>query len=71
MSAFSALGRGDPRGSPAALLLITKHHGLGASTIASIYKDRGQIELFFKAIKQNLKIKTFVGTSTNEAKTKL
>jgi len=36
-----------------------------ASTIARIYKDRWQIELFFKAIKQNLKIKTFVGTSEN------
>jgi len=37
----------------------------GATTIAAIYKDRWQIELFFKAIKQNLKIKTFVGTSAN------
>ena len=34
---------------------------MGASTIAAIYKDRWQIELFFKALKQNLKIKTFVG----------
>ena len=45
------------------LVFLTNHHGLGASTIAAIYKDRWQIELFFKAIKQNLKIKTFVGTS--------
>lgn len=37
----------------------------GATTIASIYKDRWQIEVFFKTIKQNLKIKTFVGTSAN------
>lgn len=36
---------------------------LAASTIASIYKQRWQIELFFKAVKQNLKIKTFAGTS--------
>ena len=39
-----------------------------ASTIAAIYKDRWQIELFFKTIKQNLKIKTFVGTSENAVK---
>ena len=45
--------------------LITNHHGLAARTIAAIYKERWQIELFFKAIKQNLKIKTFVGTSAN------
>jgi hypothetical protein len=38
---------------------------LGASTIAAIYKDRWQIEIFFQALKQNLKIKTFVGTSAN------
>jgi IS4 transposase len=41
---------------------------LGATTIALIYKDRWQIELFFKALKQNLKIKTFVGTSANAVK---
>ncbi len=53
------------------LVFITNHHGLGASTIAAIYKDRWQIELFFKAIKQNLKIKTFVGTSANAVKTQI
>jgi IS4 transposase len=37
----------------------------GATTISAIYKDRWQIELFFKALKQNLRIKTFVGTSPN------
>ena len=37
----------------------------GASTIAEVYKDRWQIELFFKALKQNLKVKTFVGTTEN------
>jgi hypothetical protein len=47
------------------LVFLTNHLKLGASTIAAIYKDRWQIELFFKAIKQNLKIKTFVGTSAN------
>jgi Domain of unknown function (DUF4372)/Transposase DDE domain len=53
------------------LVFLTNHLGLGASTIASIYKDRWQIELFFKALKQNLKIKTFVGTSANAVKTQI
>jgi hypothetical protein len=53
------------------LVFLTNHHGLGASTIAAIYKDRWQIELFFKALKQNCKIKTFVGTSPNAAKTQI
>ena len=53
------------------LVFIANHHGLGASTIAAIYKDRWQIELFFKALKQNLKIKTFVGTSANAVKTQI
>ena len=50
------------------LVFLTNHMHLAASTIAAIYKDRWQIELFFKAIKQNLKIKTFVGTSANAVK---
>lgn len=45
--------------------LITNHLDFAASTVAAIYKERWQIELFFKAIKQNLKVKTFVGTSAN------
>jgi hypothetical protein len=45
--------------------LLTNNRKLGASTIAAIYKDRWEIELFFKALKQNLKVKTFVGTSEN------
>lgn len=53
------------------LVFLTNHHDLGASTIAAIYKDRWQIELFFKALKQNLKIKTFVGTSANAVKTQI
>jgi IS4 transposase len=40
----------------------------GSTTIASIYKDRWQMEIFFKTLKQNLKIKTFVGTSANAVK---
>lgn len=47
------------------LVLVTNLHHLGATTIAAIYKQRWQIELFFKALKQNLKIKTFVGTTAN------
>ncbi len=47
------------------LVLLTNHFALSAATIAAIYKQRWQIELFFKAIKQNLRIKTFVGTSAN------
>lgn len=53
------------------LVFLTNLHNLGASTIAAIYKDRWQIELFFKALKQNLKIKTFVGTSANAVKTQI
>ena len=47
------------------IVLLTNHLAFGSTTIASIYKDRWQIEVFFKTIKQNLKIKTFVGTSRN------
>lgn len=47
------------------LVFLTNVFHLAASTIGAIYKDRWQIELFFKALKQNLKIKTFVGTSEN------
>lgn len=50
---------------------LTNHFGLSAATIAAIYKDRWQIELFFKAIKQNLKIKAFVGLSKNAILTQL
>lgn len=45
--------------------LLTNHPTLSASTIARIYRQRWQIELFFKALKQNLKVKSFVGTSEN------
>jgi IS4 transposase len=47
------------------IVLLTNHLGFGPTTISAIYKDRWQIELFFKALKQNLKVKTFVGTSAN------
>ena len=47
------------------VVFITNHLVFGVTTIAAIYKDRWQIEIFFKTIKQNLRIKTFVGTSPN------
>lgn len=47
------------------IVLLTNLHWFGATTIAAVYKDRWEIELFFKALKQNLKVKTFVGTSEN------
>lgn len=49
-------------------VFLTNHFKLGASTVSAIYKDRWAVELFFKALKQNLKIKTFVGTSANAVK---
>lgn len=55
-------------GKDTILVFLTNNVKLGATTIAAIYKDRWQIELFFKALKQNLKIKTFVGTSPNAVK---
>jgi hypothetical protein len=47
------------------LVLLTNNFELAAATIAAIFKERWQIELFFKLLKQQLKIKTFVGTSAN------
>ena len=47
------------------IVVLTNNLKLAAATIAAIYKQRWQIELFFKALKQNFKIKTFVGTSAN------
>jgi IS4 transposase len=45
--------------------ILTNHLEFAATTLANIYRDRWQIELFFKALKQNLKVKSFVGTSEN------
>ena len=47
------------------IVFLTNHMKFGSTTIANIYKERWQIELFFKALKQNLRVKTFVGTSEN------
>ncbi len=52
-------------------VFITNHFKLSAKTIANIYKARWQIELFFKWIKQNLKIKVFLGTSKNAVMTQI
>jgi hypothetical protein len=51
--------------------LLTNHLSFGATTIGRIYRDRWEIELFFKVLKQHLKIKTFVGTSPNALKTQI
>lgn len=53
------------------LTFVTNAHHLDAKTIAALYKERWQIELFFKWIKGNLKIKTFLGTSRNAVLTQL
>ena len=47
------------------IVLLTNLLDFGCTTIASIYKERWQIELFFKALKQNLTVKSFVGTTEN------
>jgi len=46
-------------------VFLTNHFRLAAKTIADIYKERWQIEIFFRFIKQNLKIKAFIGNSEN------
>jgi len=53
------------------LIFITNDFELDAKTIALIYKARWEIELFFKTIKQNLKIKRFIGTSRNAVLTQI
>ena len=49
-------------------VLLTNKMDLVGNTIAQIYKDRWEIELFFKCLKQNFKVKTFVGTTANALK---
>jgi hypothetical protein len=53
------------------LVFLTNHRTLAAATVAAVYKQRWQIELFFKALKQSLRVKTFVGTSANALKTQI
>jgi IS4 transposase len=50
---------------------LTNQMDFAPSTIAKIYRDRWQIETFFKALKQSLRVKTFVGTSANALKTQI
>lgn len=50
---------------------VTNALDISAQTVADLYKERWQIELFFKWIKQNLKVKSFLGTSMNAVKTQL
>lgn len=53
------------------LVFLTNHLELPATTVAAIYRERWQIELLFKALKQNLRVKTFVGTTANALKTQI
>ena len=53
------------------LVFLTNNFTLSAETIAALYKARWEIELFFKWIKQNLKVKSFYGTSPNAVKTQI
>ena len=52
-------------------MFLSNNFRLSASTIAAIYKDRWKVELFFKAIKQNLKLKAFIGRSRNAIQTQI
>jgi IS4 transposase len=52
-------------------VFITNHFGWSAQTIADINKQRWQVELFFKSIKQNLKIKTLIDNSKNAVLTQI
>jgi len=53
------------------IVFLSNLLAFGATTIAAIYRDRWKVELFFKALKQTLKIKTFVGTSANAVRTQV
>jgi hypothetical protein len=53
------------------LIFLTNNTGPPATTIAALYKNRWQVELFFKRIKQHLRIKHFLGTSENAVKTQI
>jgi hypothetical protein len=55
-------------GQPEPLVLITNHLRFSSRTVADIYRERWKIEVFFRALKQTLRVKTFVGTSANALK---
>lgn len=61
----------DRTGGTRRLVLLTNHFELAPSTIAEIYKERWQIELFFKALKQNLTLRNFVGSTPNALETQI
>lgn len=70
MPMFRRIGYRD-RESGKHYVFLANHFGLSAKTIAEVYKDRWQVELFFKALKQNLKIHAFVGNSRNAVLTQI
>lgn len=53
------------------IVLLTNQMQWAPTTVAAVYKDRWQIEIFFKTMKQNLKIKSFLGTSKNAILTQI
>jgi len=53
------------------LIFLTNNFALPALTVSMLYRCRWQVELFFRLIKQNLRIKTFFGTSENAVKTQI
>ena len=80
LSSAHAIKRGAPRlrrvgyrdpDSGRFYQFLTNNFSLAASTIAALYKDRWRVEIFFKTIKQNLKIKHFVGRSRNAILTQI
>jgi hypothetical protein len=54
-----------------ALVFLTNHFGLPALTVARLYQQRWQVELFFRWLKQHLRIKVFYGTSANAVRSQL
>jgi len=61
----------DTKGAAQIITVITNNMKHAASTIAALYKGRWEIETFFRWIKQNLRIKSFVGTSENAVMTQV
>ena len=64
-------GYRDPETRPFYYVFLTNLFHLTAGEVAAIYKARWQIELFFKWVKQHLKIKSFLGTTANAVMTQL
>lgn len=52
-------------------MFLTNHVGISAASVCALYKSRWQVELFFKWIKQHLRIKRFFGTSENAVKSQV